>query len=146
MHVVFICPYFKKLYFISFLDFQTCVFQHFIHFVVEYYFPILCWTYKVVNQDRYVVTIPPGLTHPLILLFFAASCGEMPSFDYTQSALVKSATLLCNQACEEKAQYLHQEPLLVSQIFRFILGRKYKIPNPTYLAQREPQSQDPFRR
>jgi hypothetical protein len=28
------------------------------------------------------VTLPPGLTQPFILQFFAASCGEMPSFDY----------------------------------------------------------------
>jgi len=28
------------------------------------------------------VTLPPCFTHTSILLFFAASCGEMPSFDY----------------------------------------------------------------
>ena len=37
----------------------------------------------MVDQDRYVVTLPPGLAHPLFLLFFAASCGEIPSFDYS---------------------------------------------------------------
>jgi len=37
----------------------------------------------VVYQYRDIVTLPLCFTHSLILLFFAASCGEMPSFDYT---------------------------------------------------------------
>lgn len=85
MHVVFVCSYFNEHYFISFLDFQTCVSRHFIYFVVEYYFLILCWTYKVVYQNQFVMALPPSLTHPSILLFFATYCGEMPTFDYTTS-------------------------------------------------------------
>jgi len=50
--------------------------------VVEYYFPILCWTYKVVYQNWDVVTLLPSYTHASIQLFFAASCGKKPSYDY----------------------------------------------------------------
>jgi len=38
----------------------------------------------MIDQYRYVMAFPPYLAHPFILLLFAASCGEMPSFDYNR--------------------------------------------------------------
>ena len=81
MYMIFICPNFYKLNFVPLLYFQTGFLQYLVDFFTKY-FPILRWTYKVVYQYRDIVTLPPGFTHTSILLFFAASCGEMPSFDY----------------------------------------------------------------
>jgi hypothetical protein len=37
----------------------------------------------MINQHGYIVALSHQLAHPLILLYCcAASCGEMPSFDY----------------------------------------------------------------
>lgn len=82
MYMIFICPNFYKLNFVPLLYFQTGFLQYLVDFFTKYYFPILRWTYKVVYQYRDIVTLPPCFTHTSILLFFAASCGEMPSFDY----------------------------------------------------------------
>gem|GEM_PF-1703709 len=83
MYMIFICPNFYKLNFVPLLYFQTGFLQYLVDFFTKYHFPILRWTYKVVYQYRDIVTLPPCFTHTSILLFFAASCGEMPSFDYT---------------------------------------------------------------
>jgi hypothetical protein len=39
----------------------------------------------VVYQYRDIVTLPPCFTLSSILLFFAESCGELPSFDYNKN-------------------------------------------------------------
>jgi len=39
------------------------------------------------------VTLPPSFTHSSILLFFAASCGEMPSFDYIKKIVDRNQKL-----------------------------------------------------
>ena len=83
MYMVPICPYLDKLYLVPFLYLYTRLSNYFVYFIAYDYSSVLCWTYKMVDQDRYVVTLPPRLAHSPILPFFAASCGEMPSFDYT---------------------------------------------------------------
>ena len=83
MYMVPICPYLDKLYLVPFLYLYTRLSNYFVYFIAYDYSSVLCWTYKMVDQDRYVVAFPPRLAHSPILPFFAASCGEMPSFDYT---------------------------------------------------------------
>lgn len=85
MYMVPICPYLDKLYLVPFLYLYTRLSNYFVYFIAYDYSSVLCWTYKMVDQDRYVVTLPPRLAHSPILPLFAASCGEMPSFDYTKN-------------------------------------------------------------
>lgn len=85
MCMIFFCPNFYKLNFVPFLYFQTCFLQYLAGFFSKYHIPILRWTYKVVYQYRDIVTLPPCFTLSSILLFFAESCGELPSFDYNKN-------------------------------------------------------------
>ena len=87
MCMIFICPNYYKFNFVPFLYFQTCFLQYLVDFFTKYHSPILRWTYKVVYQYRDIVTLPPCFTHSSTLLFFAASCGEMPSFDYKNAGI-----------------------------------------------------------
>ncbi len=69
------------------------------------------------------MTLPPGLTHPSILLFFAASCGEMPSFDYSFTKCIEPYALL-----EEKDILLKMLDFLVSKclcIFSAIINNAF---------------------
>ena len=70
MHVIPFCPYFKKLYFISFADFLTGLLYRFIYWFIYYYPPILCWTYYMIQQYRNIMWFMYTFTHHSSLSFF----------------------------------------------------------------------------
>jgi hypothetical protein len=56
--MILVGPNLDELDLITLGNFQTYIFQHFIHVVIKYRSPIFGWKYKMVQQDRYVVALP----------------------------------------------------------------------------------------
>ena len=53
----------------------------------------------MVHQDRYIVALSYQLTHTFILLYwYAASCGERPSFDSIKMILCKPNVTIASSA------------------------------------------------
>ena len=81
--MVLVCSYLNELDLISLCYLKTCFLQYFINLLIDHYLSILCRTDVMVYQYRYIVTLSYQLAHTIILHdCFAASCGEMPFFDY----------------------------------------------------------------
>ena len=63
MYMVCICPYFYETDLISPTYLQTYLFQLRIHFLREYYPPVLRRTYQMIQQYRYIVLLVDNYTH-----------------------------------------------------------------------------------
>jgi hypothetical protein len=76
MHMVLVGPNFKELDLITLRNFQTDLFQNFIHVAVKDSSTIFGWTYKMVQQDRNVMAFLDQFAHAPILAQQAA--GKCP--------------------------------------------------------------------
>ena len=61
VYVVLVCANLNERHLISFADFQTSLFQLFVHRRCKYDSPIFCWTHNVVQKHRYIMTLIPEL-------------------------------------------------------------------------------------
>ena len=71
--MVFVSPYFQKLYLIAFFDIQTNIFKFMFYRLIKHRSSVLRWKYQVIQQDCNIVTLMNIFTYSPI---FAASCGE----------------------------------------------------------------------
>jgi hypothetical protein len=49
--VILICTYFEKMNFVTISDLQENIFHRLVYFIGKNYFPILCWTNYVIEQN-----------------------------------------------------------------------------------------------
>ena len=81
VHMVSICANLNKCHLISFADFQTRLFQLFVHRWRKNHSPILCRTHDVIQKHRNIVTLMNIAAHTSHYIAIAASCGELTRSD-----------------------------------------------------------------
>ena len=77
--MVLVCTNLDECHLISLANFQTCLFELFVHRRRKHYAPIRRWTHNVVQKHRYIVTLMDITAHTSH--YIAASCGESTRSD-----------------------------------------------------------------
>src|SRR5512147_691686 len=67
MYMILIRSNFEKLNLVTIGNFQTHIFQHLVHLIINHCSSIFSWTDKMIDQDGHIMAFSDDVTHAAIL-------------------------------------------------------------------------------